>query len=182
MRDADTGLPIEATVTAGAFSTTSDPGSGVFDLAVPDGTYTVTASCPNGGISTATVIVDTRTPAPAPQLILALEGLQSAGQVGEIDSAAALAAAIVANGQTVAILYRSPLDYACIDDLTAAAESVWVLAGTYPDAYSAVSCVAILEAAAEVAAANHELLAQGRGTPVTAIFDGNDYQLTGNVT
>jgi len=51
------------------------------------------------------------------------------------------------------------------------------LAGTYPDAESAVTCVAILEAAAKVAAANHEYLARGQGAPVTARFAGDDFQI-----
>jgi len=51
------------------------------------------------------------------------------------------------------------------------------LAGTYPDAESAVTCVAILEAAAKVAAANHEYLARGQGGPVTASFAGDDFQI-----
>jgi predicted dehydrogenase len=42
------------------------------------------------------------------------------------------------------------------------------LRGTYPDVESSRPSVAILEAAAATAARNHELLAQGRGTPATA--------------
>jgi len=51
------------------------------------------------------------------------------------------------------------------------------LAGTYPDAESAVTCVAILEAAAEVAKRNCQYLARGQGAPVTARFDGHDYTI-----
>lgn len=49
------------------------------------------------------------------------------------------------------------------------------LVGTYPDAESAVSLVAILEAAAEVAKANLAHLAAGRGAPVTAVFQDDTY-------
>jgi len=51
------------------------------------------------------------------------------------------------------------------------------LVGTYPDAESAVPCVAILEAAAAVADANARYLAAGQGAPVTARFAGNRYGL-----
>jgi len=51
------------------------------------------------------------------------------------------------------------------------------LAGSYPDADSAVTCVAILEAAAQVAAANLDYLATNKGAPVSAHFDGDDYRL-----
>lgn len=51
------------------------------------------------------------------------------------------------------------------------------LAGTYPDAESALSGVAILEAAARAAAANHAYLAAGRGAPVTARFEADTYEL-----
>jgi hypothetical protein len=51
------------------------------------------------------------------------------------------------------------------------------LAGTYPDAESAITCVAILEAATRVAIANHEYLARGQGGPVTARFAGEGFQI-----
>ncbi|GMU24731.1 MAG: hypothetical protein AMXMBFR13_48030 [Phycisphaerae bacterium] len=51
------------------------------------------------------------------------------------------------------------------------------LAGTYPDAASSLSCIAILEAAAKVAAANLTPLAAGRGAPVTARFNDTGYEI-----
>ncbi len=51
------------------------------------------------------------------------------------------------------------------------------LAGTYPDAESAVDLVAILEAADAVARANHAHLTAGRGAPVTAVFHSDGYGL-----
>ena len=50
-------------------------------------------------------------------------------------------------------------------------------AGTYPDAESAISCVAILDAAARVAEANLTYLAGGQGAPVSARFEGDEYEL-----
>jgi len=51
------------------------------------------------------------------------------------------------------------------------------LANTYPDAASAVTCVAILDAAEQVAKANLEYLTAGKGSPVSARFDGDDYEI-----
>ncbi len=56
------------------------------------------------------------------------------------------------------------------------------IAGTYADAESALSLVAILEAAAEVAAANQRSLAAGRGVPFSARFDGDAWELVGPVS
>jgi len=50
-------------------------------------------------------------------------------------------------------------------------------AGTYPDAESALGCVAILEAAERVARANHRFLAAGLGAPVTARFADGGYEI-----
>ena len=52
------------------------------------------------------------------------------------------------------------------------------LAGTYPDAESALTTVAILEAAAEVADINHANLQSGQGATAIAQFSGNGYQVT----
>lgn len=52
------------------------------------------------------------------------------------------------------------------------------IAGSYADAESALSLVAILEAAAEVALANQKYLAAGKGVPVSARFDAEcNYEL-----
>lgn len=50
--------------------------------------------------------------------------------------------------------------------------SVESLRGTYPDADEARISVLIVHAAREVAARNHRYLEQGRGAPVTAVFNG----------
>jgi len=44
VRDAVTFAPLAATVTAGVFSTSTDPADGTFDLMLPAGTYDVTAT------------------------------------------------------------------------------------------------------------------------------------------
>lgn len=56
------------------------------------------------------------------------------------------------------------------------------LVGKYPDAESAVSLVAILEAAAEVAQRNLAHLAAGRGAPVSAIFQGSEFGIVDPAT
>ncbi len=55
--DAVTGAPIEAAITAGAFTTTSAPIGGTYDLVLPSGTYDVTASADGHGDQTAAGVV-----------------------------------------------------------------------------------------------------------------------------
>ena len=54
------------------------------------------------------------------------------------------------------------------------------LAGTYPDAASQLNCIAILEAAAHVAGANHASLAAGRAAATVACFTRAGFELSGN--
>jgi hypothetical protein len=51
--DADSGAPLAATVTAGAFTTGADPGTGAYDLMLVEGIYDVTASMDGYGTLTA---------------------------------------------------------------------------------------------------------------------------------
>jgi predicted dehydrogenase len=51
------------------------------------------------------------------------------------------------------------------------------LRGTYPDVESALPSVAIIEAANEVARRNQERLRSGRGTPVTARFSAEGFEI-----
>lgn len=44
VRDAETGLPLAATVAAGPFTTATDPGTGAYSLQLPEGTYDLVAS------------------------------------------------------------------------------------------------------------------------------------------
>jgi hypothetical protein len=55
--DVVTGLPVEATVTAGSFSTAASPATGSYDLMLPAGTYDVTASADGYGDVTAVGLV-----------------------------------------------------------------------------------------------------------------------------
>jgi len=85
-----------------------------------------------------------------------------------------------------------PTRYACVgyckDSLMAGLEAAScvalglndpeTLAGTYPDAASAMDGVAILEAADKVANANHARLAGGHAASVTAHFTGLQYRLS----
>ena len=45
--EAGSGLPLEATVTVGAYQVTSDPTTGAYNLRVPSGTYNLSASAPD---------------------------------------------------------------------------------------------------------------------------------------
>ena len=56
---AGTGAPLEAVVSAGAFTTTSDPGDGSYDLVLLDGTYDVTAKAPGYAAATVADVVAT---------------------------------------------------------------------------------------------------------------------------
>ncbi|MFQ5653506.1 MAG: hypothetical protein ACE5GW_02100 [Planctomycetota bacterium] len=120
--------------------------------------YTVRATCVGGATAQATVVVTHVIYDGSSDLILALEGLQTAGDLGLIDSAAALEAALTAAGRTVQVLALSPEDFACLDQ----AEIVWVATGTFPDEYRIT-----LEEGDALAAAN----AAGAGI----YFEGGDH-------
>jgi predicted dehydrogenase len=60
---------------------------------------------------------------------------------------------------------------ACATDVILGQATAAELAGSYPDAASSLSSVAIIEAAREVAERNFDCLRAGDGTPVTARFD-----------
>jgi hypothetical protein len=56
---ADTGDPLPATVSAGVFTTETNPGTGAYDLMLPEGTYDVTATADDHGSQTATSVIGT---------------------------------------------------------------------------------------------------------------------------
>ena len=60
LTDAVSGLPLEGTITAGAFSTVSGPATGAYDLMLPAGTYDVTAQAPGHYGATAAGVVATQ--------------------------------------------------------------------------------------------------------------------------
>ncbi|MEM7167543.1 MAG: hypothetical protein AAF581_18950 [Planctomycetota bacterium] len=114
------------------------PGTTAFSLFSPTpGTnnYEIVAACSLGGSIMGTCSTTIApTPGVATDLVLALEGLQSGGDFGDIDSAAALATALTSNGRTVALLGVSDFDsYVCLD--LSLYETVWVMTGTFPDDY-----------------------------------------------
>ncbi|MFQ5655531.1 MAG: hypothetical protein ACE5GW_12480, partial [Planctomycetota bacterium] len=136
------------------------------DSGVPAGTYqyTVEATCTAGGTNQGSA---TATHAPydgSSDVVFALQGLQTAGDLGLIDSAAALAAALTAAGRTVQVLAISPADFACLDQ----AEIAWVSTGSFPDDYRIT-----LEEGDALAAAN----AAGTGL----YFEGGDHWGFGHV-
>ena len=55
--------------------------------------------------------------------------------------------------------------------------SIDALDGTFPTAASQRDVVRVIEAAGVVAAKNHEALAAGRGTPFTARFEGDEFEV-----
>ncbi|MGE3165334.1 MAG: hypothetical protein AB7O52_10555 [Planctomycetota bacterium] len=95
-------------------------------------TYDVLVTCVNGGSNVIQCALDLQDPAPAQHLVLALERLAG---TGDIDSAAGLVPALIANGGSVAVLSRTFADFACLSDLVNAAEVIWVLTGSFPSDY-----------------------------------------------
>ena len=86
--------------------------------------------------------------APGADLILALEGLQSAGDVGDVNSADALQTALLANGRTVSLIAVENFDeFECLTTFTDAAETIWVMTGTFPDNYRLTAQKVICSAA-----------------------------------
>ncbi|MGE3164388.1 MAG: proprotein convertase P-domain-containing protein [Planctomycetota bacterium] len=105
-------------------------------------TYTVEWACSLGGMgTTGTCTVTVQPPIAIPggttDVILHLEGLQNAGALGQIDSGVALEAALVANGRTVARIAPNNFDLliagGCLDP--SGADTIWVMAGTFPNDY-----------------------------------------------
>lgn len=68
-------------------------------------------------------------------IVLSLEGLQSGGDLGLIDSADGLKTALEASGRSVLVAPIGPLNYPCL----AQAEVIWILAGTFPNDYRIVT-------------------------------------------
>ncbi len=126
--------------TALPFGTTS-----YTDISVDPGahTYEIIGNCTTQGTSVPTeVSVNVQGAGGYSDVIVIGEG------VGDIDSAAALQAALEANGLLVDLLPGGPADLPCITD--AALERLWYLGGTYPAgrALTAADGVAILTAQA----------------------------------
>lgn len=100
-------------------------------------TITVTGECANGGFASQSCDVLVANSANAGvDVILALEGLSTGGNVGAIDSVSALDAALLGNGATTTVLtLNSFTTFLCLDAFIDNAERVWVLTGTFPNNY-----------------------------------------------
>ncbi|MGE3165528.1 MAG: dockerin type I repeat-containing protein [Planctomycetota bacterium] len=73
---------------------------------------------------------------PASNLVLALEGLDSFGAMGLIDGGGALTSALISLGQPVSVLSIPDFDqFPCFAALAAAADTIWVSLGTFPNGY-----------------------------------------------
>ncbi|MAJ27941.1 hypothetical protein CBD41_00880 [bacterium TMED181] len=104
------------------------------DLGVADGTYEyeVVTDCGSGPYSAA-LTVSVLTYAGQTDLIFAVEGLLSAGDVGLVDSGALLLSALTNAGRDAALVRTSWVDYPCVSD--AGVQNVWALTGTVPADY-----------------------------------------------
>ena len=104
------------------------------DLGVADGTYQyeVVTDC-GAGPNPLGVTVSVLTYAGQTDLIFAVEGLQTAGDPGLVDSGELLLSALVGAGRNAAIVRSSWVDYPCASD--AGVENIWALTGTVPNDY-----------------------------------------------
>ncbi|MGE3164862.1 MAG: hypothetical protein AB7O52_08145 [Planctomycetota bacterium] len=146
-------------------------GSSSFALAGPAvgaNTYTIEWACSLGGMgATGTCTVTVQPPVVIPgteDVILHLEGLQSAGALGLVDSGAALEAALVANGRTVTRVTPANFDGLINDgclDLTGV-QTLWVMAGTFPEDYG-------------ISAGEGDALAALAASGISIYFEGADH-------
>ena len=104
------------------------------DLGVADGTYQyeVVTDC-GSGPNPIGVTVSVLTYAGQTDLIFAVEGLQTGGDVGLVDSGDLLLSALVGAGRDAAIVRGSWVDYPCVSD--AGVANIWALTGTVPNDY-----------------------------------------------
>lgn len=127
------GMPVATGMAGGSFVINS-PTPGVH-------TYTVVGNCLNTSSVAATCDVTVVELVPGTDVILALEGQRTLapgnmGMLGDIDSATAIANALLAAGRVPVIVPLADFDqYACLSDLTGPAEAIWVAMGTFPRDY-----------------------------------------------
>lgn len=108
------------------------PGSatGYLDASVAEGdhVYELVSSC--GSVTaTSQVVASVLIYSGQSDIVFALEGLNSFGDVGAIDSGVALTTALINAGQDVGMVRMSPLDYDCVND--GAVKNIWVMTGTF---------------------------------------------------
>ena len=108
----------------------SGSATGYLDTGVDDGdhVYELVSSC-GSATATSQVVTSVLVYSGQSDIVFALEGLQSFGDVGAIDSGVALTAALVNAGQDVGMVRVSPLDYDCVSD--AGVVNIWVMTGTF---------------------------------------------------
>lgn len=173
-------------------------GASSFNLpgpAVGTNTYEVQWACALGGSGTAgicTVNVQPPifVPPSATDVILHLEGIDDAGDLGLVDSGAALEAALLANGRVVQRIAPANFDgliaSGCLD--LSNAQTLWVMTGTFPRDYrltlgegNALAALAASGAGIYFEAADHwgfthlvTGLDQRDGVDPTGNQDGND--------
>ena len=125
---------LEVTRDGGTIATLAVTDTSYVDAAVANGdhVYEVVADCGSGPNPT-TVNTSVLTYAGQTDLIFAVEGLQTAGDLGAIDSGAALLLALTDAGRDAALLRMSPVDYACVTDADIA--NIWMMTGTVPTDY-----------------------------------------------
>ena len=96
--------------------------------------YGVRGNCSGGGIGFDDLFINFAPYGGENHIVLQLEGFVDFGDVGLVDSGAAIEAALSANGITsVRRVSVSPEDYPCLVD--PAVQAIWVAAGTFPTNY-----------------------------------------------
>ncbi len=111
--------------------------------------YTVRGNCATGGVGQDDRFFNFAGYNGEAHIVLQLEGLVDFGDLGLVDSGAAIEAALIANGLTsVRRVSVNPEDYPCLSD--AAVESIWVAAGTFPTNFLLSTVQGDLLAAASV--------------------------------
>ncbi|MEM7167697.1 MAG: hypothetical protein AAF581_19755 [Planctomycetota bacterium] len=114
----------------GVLGTTNTPFYATQQLSAGVHAITIEAACGNGATSAASCTLSVIDVAAFPDdLVVALEG------TGATDSVATLLPLLVAEGREVTLLGRDFADHLCLDGLLQNVQAVWVLAGTFPNAY-----------------------------------------------
>lgn len=147
----------------------TDDSALVGPLAGGSHTIELTATCPGDTATVSCSVTIAVLPAGETDCVLALEGVQSApfGDFGLVNSAAALTAALQANGRTVYVTAPTVLNGNILTDLPCGVdlstfETVWILTGTFPDDY-------------RIAAAEGDALAALAASGIGLYFEASDH-------
>ncbi len=139
-----------------------DPADTSFvDVGLADGDYLyeVIGDC-GSGANPAPLDVSVLTYAGQTDIVLSMEGLQSQGNLGDIDSGTALLAALTAAGRNAGMVRASITDFPCATD--AGVENIWVMTGTVPFDY-------------RITQAEGDLLGQASIDGKNIYFEGGDH-------